>query len=211
MKHLFTIFALAIVFSSAQSQIKLGLKGGLNVSTFSADFDTRPRIGFHLGAFGDYGFSDHASLQVELLYSMQGAKSDYEDFSTGLTGEETDILNYFNIPVLIRYHANSGFTAGAGLQLGFLVKAEAEIEIDDNFTGLTPEPIDLKEITKDTDVGIVLDLGYEIASGISMHGRAVIGLTDISDFDPPIGVADPLGTIRNIVYQVSLAVPLFAN
>ena len=205
MRKLFTLIAILACAMSVQAQLKLGLKGGLNVTNFSSDnFDSRSRILFHLGAFGNYGFSDNWSFQGELLYSQQGSKVDaLDDFGFEI-GEQTNKVNYLNIPLLMRFHSSVGFTAGAGIQVGLLLSAEAEIKLDNNFTGLTPEPIDLKEFTTDTDLGFLLDAGYELPSGLSVHARVVLGVTDIAKDEGD-------GTVNNRTYQLSLAFPLFAN
>src|SRR5690554_5935766 len=115
------IAAIAVVGMSAtglaQQQVKFGPKLGINLATLSGDDDSEMKIGFHVGAVAEIKFNDKFSLQPELLYSAQGAKSKSLD----------DIkLNsdYINIPIMAKYYFVEGFSIEAGPQIGFLMKSE---------------------------------------------------------------------------------------
>ena len=92
------LVAMFVVFAS-QAQVNLGVKGGLNLYKISVDEgdNTDMKPGVHLGLLTHIHVTEQFALQPEIMYSVQGAKSE-------LDGDERKInLNYVNIPLLFQY------------------------------------------------------------------------------------------------------------
>ncbi len=175
------LFALVSVPVSAQN-LSFGAKAGLNLANLKPDLDdASTRTSFHLGAVAEIGISDKFSVQPELLYSEQGAKDESDD-------DEVVRTNYLTLPIMAKYYLTEGLSLEAGPQIGFLLTAEVE---DDGDT------IDLKDNTKNTDIGIAFGLGYKLDSGLNFGLRYFLG-SDINDVD---GDSDK---ISNKVFQLSL-------
>ncbi len=184
MKKLFVSIVITItglMIINAQD-IKVGAKAGLNLATLGGDFNNgKTRTSFHLGGMAEIPISDAFSVQPELLYSAQGAKSDVDD-------DEVVKLDYLSIPILGKFHATDELSIEAGPQVGLLLSAKADVD------GQTD---DLKDITKSTDLGLVLGLGYKLGNGVNIGARYYFGF-DIND------IPNDSDTIRNGVFQISV-------
>jgi hypothetical protein len=154
-KVLLTALAVfAFSFANAQDT-KYGVKGGLNMSNNSAD-GSKSITSFHLGGFAQFKMNDKFAIQPELLYSAQGAKSDFGTFN----------LNYINIPVMAKYNVADAFSIEAGPQIGFLMSAKFE-------------SVDVKDTCNSTDFGFNLGAGYDLNETMSLGLRYTMGLTNV--------------------------------
>lgn len=183
------LFAAALALAipvSAQTQFLV--KGGLNTAFFAGEDagGTEPRLGAVGGAGLRFNASPALGVQVEALYSQEGAVED--------DGSGTFRLDYLDIPILLRAglpvspYADAGLYAGA--QIGIPLNAEFDSEFGDDFDEETL-----------TDIGIALGGDYwSGAFGVDL--RYVIGLTDTFD-DEINGVFEPLD-IRNQTFTVTL-------
>ena len=202
MKKLFLCAAIAVfAFMNVDAQeVKFGAKAGLNLASISGDDtgDLDGRTSFHVGGVVEIVISEKFSVQPELLYSAQGAKSTFED---SFEKEETTIkLDYINIPIMAKYYVTEGFSVEAGPQIGFLISSEAEYDYTDKedpeFNESGTE--DLKDEIKSTDFGLNLGLGYKMDSGLNFGARYNLGLSDLWDVDNG-GIKN-----QNSVIQVSV-------
>ncbi len=166
-----TLLLAALVFglgSLTAQDLDFGVKAGLNIADLTGDFENggKARTSLHLGGVAELSLSEQFSVQAELLYSAQGA-IDEDDT------DEKWRVDYLSLPVLAKYYVTEGLSLEAGPQLGFLLKAEVE----DN-----GETTDFKDITKGTDLGLALGLGYKLSSGLHFGARYFFG-SDINDQD----------------------------
>ncbi len=155
----------------AQTPVKMGLKGGLNLATLHLE-EKEPkdaRLGLHAGVLAHVHLTPGLSLQPELMYSSQGM----EDRITGSTN--TWKLDYINLPVQLQYNFNNGFRLQTGPQLGYLVKADI-FNQDGTHSSLDG---DLKK----TDVSWTFGGGYLSNSGFGVDARYNYGLTNINEYD----------------------------
>ncbi len=160
---------LVIGLGSLQAQdLDFGVKAGLNLADLKGDFENggKARTAFHLGAVAELSVAEQFAVQAELLYSGQGAVD--EDDS-----DEKWKIDYLTIPVLAKFYVAEGLSLEAGPQLGILLKSEVE---DDG------ETTDIKDITKSTDLGLALGLGYKLSGGLHFGARYYFG-GDINDQD----------------------------
>jgi hypothetical protein len=160
------IAVMAFGFTNAQ-QTRFGVKGGLNVSTLTGEYedDTKSLIGFHVGGFAEIKVIERLAIQPELLFSTQGARFE------GVGNDKYDgKLNYLNIPVLAKFYVTKQFTVEAGPQIGFLLSAKIEGE-------------DVKDFYKSTDFGFNFGAGYNFTDNFSAGIRYTVGLSGVYDND----------------------------
>ena len=63
---------------------------------------------------------DEFSFQAVLLYSAQGAKSDYSETLNDVTFRYTSVkLEYIHVPLLAKFYIVEGLSLEAGPQVGF--------------------------------------------------------------------------------------------
>ena len=81
--------------------VKIGVKGGLNISNFMSDDieDNAIRTSIHLGVATEFIISDKWSFQPELYYSGQGVSNQ----TPGAYSREK--FNYINLPLIAKYYA----------------------------------------------------------------------------------------------------------
>ncbi|MEO6069772.1 MAG: porin family protein [Chitinophagaceae bacterium] len=149
----------------------IGVKGGVNVSTWnvtgSAQDQIKSRLGYHLGLIAHTHLSTQVALQPELQFSSQGAKQN-------VNGQEYVYrMNYLNIPIMLQYMFDNGFRLEAGPQIGFLINAK---DIAPN-GGEVNSTKDYKTV----DAGLGLGINYLTYSGIGVGARYIFGLSDIND------------------------------
>lgn len=98
------------------SQKKFGAVMGLNNSSISEGFLSEiyitDKFGFHIGGFYEIELDEKLIFRPKLMYSQQGNKDNYRNFST-------EILNYVNIPLDFKFFNSTYLLVGP--QIGFLV------------------------------------------------------------------------------------------
>lgn len=197
MKKLIFIAALTVMsVSVTQAQeVRLGAKAGVNFASIGGDnTDGLDGLtGFHLGALVEIPITERFAVQPEVLYSAQGAKRELTESFSDVTFKATGKtkLDYINVPIMAKYYIVDGLAVEAGPQVGFLVSANAESELD--LSGINPETaeliegqfesgdIDISDSTKGIDFGIALGASYRLNMGVFFGARYTLGLTDIND------------------------------
>ncbi|MGO3689729.1 hypothetical protein CAP47_02485 [Psychroflexus sp. S27] len=150
----FVLLCFVPQITKAQS-IDLGLKAGANFAELSDISGLSNRTGVTAGAFGAVRFNMF-SVQAELLYSEQGADSDFGDIE----------LSYVQVPVLAKIHFLRLFNVQVGPQFGFLT--------DDKLPSGS---------AKDADFSLVTGVGAHLGS-FRVDARYNFGLTkSISGID----------------------------
>ncbi len=170
----------AFGFANAQ-EAKFGLKGGLNLSTFTGDtdgLDLKLKPGFNVGAFVAVKLSDKLTFQPEALYSMQGTKIDEFEFELDnavYLAEAKINLSYINVPLMLKYYAAEKFNLEIGPQVGFLVAAKTVAEVNGN-----EGEEDVKDSFESVDFGLNFGAGYDFTDNISAGLRYNLGLSNIA-------------------------------
>ena len=150
-----------------------GIKGGLNLATWSNNNDSRGysnRTGYHAGLFSQIHLGPFFAIQPEVVYSSQGTK-----YTDEVNLEHNLQMNYLNIPVMAQVKVGGGLYAQAGPQVGFLMGVKDKV--GDVETGFLE-----KEDFKKTDVALGFGLGFAGASPFGVDARYNLGLTNINDF-----------------------------
>jgi opacity protein-like surface antigen len=172
-KILVIVFVLIASYGYAQD-LKFGVKAGLNLAnTAGSDVeDNKVNTRFYFGGFLNTPISDIVSFQPELLISMQGVKADVDmsDISAEIN------TTYLNIPLLFKMRLGSSNTAHfyAGPQLGFVLKAEQEVEM-----GSTTNTEDIKEIMNTVDFSLNLGFSFNVSEDLALDLRYNRGFTKL--------------------------------
>lgn len=143
---------------TGNAQLQYGIKANLGGSCQSdllelannCDF----RFAYSFGAVAKYQVTDGFALKSGLEYQQKGREID--ENGTDLSNK----LKYLNLPLKAEFSAgeNAGFTKGqrvyfaVGPYLGYLLDADGE---------LNGNSFDLKADTKDFDLGLGFEIGFE--------------------------------------------------
>ncbi|NVO31400.1 porin family protein [Hymenobacter lapidiphilus] len=197
----------AVTETKAQG-IRLGLKGGANLSNLSGDLVNKDgydyKVGFHGGLMLNVGLVDDGflSLQPEVLYSQKGYKYDSNQAFGAFRREGDVTYNYIDVPVLLKVKAGNLFFE-AGPQYSYLlkVKDESTRSLGGTVIARTESEKDLKNVNRN-EFGYVAGLGFQSDSGIMLGVRYNGALTDFAKNDTYNN--GELTNARNQVFQVSL-------
>jgi hypothetical protein len=169
--------------TSAENNLKakFGIKGGLNLTNLYVNdvSDEHMKAGFNAGVFAKLPVTKGFSIQPELLYSLKGAKEDYNNFLQG-SGEYRFNLGYLELPVLAVVNLAPNFNLHLGGYAAYLVNANVK-NVDHN--GTIQDAVDLS--TGDFhrwDFGLVGGLGFDIEN-FTLGARYNYGLSHIGKDD----------------------------
>ena len=194
-----------LTIAQAQSDskaVQLGVKGGLNSSTISADDigELKSRTSFNAGLVAEIPISERVSFQPEVFYSGQGFDIQENDqdniFDTDDNVEYQ--LDYIQVPLLLKVYLVEGLSVEAGPQFGF--KIHEEIDFEPNNDGGDIEIDSNDSNVKDLDTGIALGTAYKFDNGFFLSGRYTFGLTNIFED----GTAFENVDAKNNVWQFGL-------
>lgn len=183
-------FFLSVGNQTHAQNIRLGLRGGLNVSNFSGDFNNLENdalVGFHLGANLEFKLGNTISLLPEASFSTQGFK--LKDASGNVDEYK---VNYVNLPVMLRLRSMGGFYFEAGPQFGFKTGENIQDNTIENFA-------------KGLDLSAAAGIGFISKGGFGLGARYIAGISKVGDFDNNNINPD----FKNSVIQISLMLRLF--
>jgi hypothetical protein len=208
MKKFFMMAALMVVAVSANAQFEPGTfsiqpKLGANISWLSntpnmplGEFDNKyieldksPIAGALVGVEAEYQLANMFSLAAGLNFSMQG--SGWSDFDEKISDVKIEIkdnkmnLSYINVPVVANVYLFKGFAIKAGVQVGFLVRANYEVTAtyrDDKASQNLSTKFDqsIKDECKKVDLSIPIGVSYQVPTiPIVIDARYNLGLTKV--------------------------------
>ncbi|ATP58205.1 hypothetical protein CPT03_17895 [Pedobacter ginsengisoli] len=156
--------------ANAQSPIRLGIKGGLNLPNIikgdgNNDFKTKVNPGFNAGITLDINLIKGLAFTPELLYSTKGYKAEAP------FGEFTQTTHFIDIPILASINVGgTGLNLVVGPQVSFLTSTKNKFE---NGFGSTEETIieDKSDRFKKSLVGGVIGFRYDVTDKVDLHGR----------------------------------------
>jgi len=189
MKKLVLLLLTGALLSTTHAQIKFGLKAGLNLSNISGSevSGAKMKTDFNGGAFVQIPVGEMFAVQPEVVYSGQGTKSSFDgaDFKIN--------LGYVNVPVLFQYHHPSGFFAGTGTQVGFLLSAKEKAGSDH---------VDIKSQFKSVDFSWAFGVGYLFKPvNVGIEARFNQGISNVISSEGQQGSS---ATAHNQVIQIGL-------
>lgn len=122
-----------------------GIKGGYNLSSLSGSGsgifpNSNSLSGFNAGAYGQVGFNQFASLQIELLYIRKGFGTQQTTVTSGGTtttyAARDNRLDYLELPVLFVGNITETLSFHLGPQVSLLTKVKSGSEdLDLNANG----------------------------------------------------------------------------
>ena len=155
----FIVLLFVFTFSfSATAQILLGAKGGLNVTTLSTSSQYKPRLGYHAGLYYSQHLETQYGWQIELQYSLQGARD-------AATTNGRLSYHYLAMPLLLKLYFKEAVFAEVGPQVGYLIGAKYKEQgfEDDRSAGVQKwDLLGLIGFGHDTDSGTTLGLRFGI-------------------------------------------------
>lgn len=166
------ILSIALIITvsvSAQSIISergfnWGVKGGLNATSLSNDFNLNTKASFYAGAYAKLFITENWAIQSEIVYSRQGAQDEVNELKI------LQRINYINIPILAKYYIVKKLSVEVGPQLG--IKLDSESKFDDY-------KLKNSEAFTSVDLSLAIGASYYIMNNISVNVRCNIGLTNI--------------------------------
>lgn len=192
MKKFFLVVTLLLCIQSMNSQVlislvfgdmlnspkvEFGLEGGANFSTISNLEEANSRTDFNLGFYFDFmlknpswaintGVIVKSSMGAEDLpvYSLNNAELD----NAFVGGQVDRKINYFNVPIMMKYKFDNHIYVKAGTQLGLLSKAYDEFKNDINGEELVYKN-KIRDQIHVIDAGLAIGAGYRLMGGNGMN------------------------------------------
>jgi len=196
--------ALLVIFSTVHAQqqqtsqesalaTKFGIKGGLNLTNLSSDYftDNHLKPGFNVGIFSKIPVTPGFSVQPELLYSLKGSKTDYNNFVEG-TGQYMFNLGYVELPVLAVVNLAKNFSIHLGGYGAYLTNANVK-DVNNNGTIQSITELNANDFNR-WDFGLAGGLAFDIEN-FTLGARYNYGLTEIGKSGNLTGTA--LGNAKN--------------
>jgi opacity protein-like surface antigen len=195
--HRFLCISLALTLagaSSAGAQITIGIKGGANLSNFSAtenggepEVPYDSRTGMLLGATAGISVTPWLTVQLEGRYSQEGTQQTEAGVTASLR------LSYVDLPVLARVHIPTGASpvmpflyaggfVGFEVDCGLKTSGAVSLEVD-------CETADVGRQTN--DYGVVFGGGTDVRLGpgaVTLDIEYSLGLRNMAE-DPDTGEA----------------------
>jgi len=179
-------------------KVEFGLDGGWNFSTQTGQLKTGPYSTFNLGFYFDIKLKNEPwMIHTGVIVKSNMGTGDLPVYSLGDPGLDNTFaggsvernLNYFNVPIFIKYAFKNHFYVEGGPQLGLLYGA------NDIFTNTVQgnQATYERNIRADyhpLDAGMVIGLGYRLlkGNGLNLGVRYYYGLVDvvIDDTSPDV-------------------------
>ena len=211
-RTLLTLIAVAMVFSLlllgdsyAQGLTAKGLKAGLNIANFGgSDAENNSSImGFAVGGFVVWSFSDNFGIRPEILYSKKGSELKVEDETTLFPFTGTFNLHYLEIPILFQYTIPTPGSFKPNIFIGPSLSIVLDSKVDLDVLGIGIE-VDYEDI-KTTDFGLVFGVGAVWNDKFTIDARYSLGLTSIDDTakdDEEAWIESPPYDLKNNVISV---------
>ena len=152
---LLTISQIAV----AQSNLRFGVKAGLNYANFTnTEIKTDAITSYHAGILMEFSIFDNLAIQPELLYSTVGAS--YDNAITDVKNE----LGYISIPILAKFNLSESLFLEAGPQGSFLLNKKDEVYDDYN----------------EFDFSVNAGLGVNLTKNLFVSARYNLGVSEIA-------------------------------
>ena len=106
--------------------IRLGLKGGVNLSNLYADDDEQQKalFGFNAGLFAKLPITKLISIQPELYFITKGAELTYNN--PFVQGAAKFRYNYIEVPLLVVVNINENFNVNAGPYAAYMINGDVK-------------------------------------------------------------------------------------
>ena len=168
--------ALLLVGMQAKSQgFYGGVRGGMNVASFTQTTGSSAVVRGNFGGFMGFQFGSVVGLQVEALYSFQGAK-----LSGGSFLGDIDVqLDYLKVPILAKIYLIKGLNVEGGVSFNILTSALVDGTPFQGFSGF--------------DFSIPVGLAYQFGKHFELGVRYDISC---ADYHPDVKGANSLFSVN---------------
>ena len=171
-------------------KIEFGLEGGANWSTIKNLDGAKNLTGFNLGFYFDFKLKDSAWMLNTGVIVKSGMGADglpvYQlgdpDLDNAFNGGEiARKINYFNVPIMMKYNFKNRIYVKGGVQLGLRYKAFDQFTNSINDEEDLKYKVDVKEQFHPLDAGLAFGAGYRLIKGNGMNIglQYYLGLIDI--------------------------------
>lgn len=193
MKKLLIAILLFAATGVMAQKFQLGLKGGINVASFTGvpiqNVSKSAYVSFNGGGFINFLIGNNFSIQPEVLFSTQGTKIDSGGTKT------TYKVSYLAVPVMAKFEFNSGFFVEAGPQFSFKLSEDVPNS-------------NINSFAKNLDLSLGAGLGYHGKSGFGVGGRYLAGLSKVGNYNKS-ALQNP--DFKNSAIQIYVSFSLFNN
>ncbi|MDR2466186.1 MAG: PorT family protein [Prevotellaceae bacterium] len=195
------VLLISLCANAQEKPIRFGVKAGMNLSsvsdikgagngiTVAITQSDGMSVGFHVGGFMNYSFSQLIGIQHEFVFSMQGGKQKLSSFLAQQLPEVPEMpafpevstsyaFYYVNMPILFELKPVAGLSILAGPQFGFNVYKSVTYQ-DITYSG--DEFND--EGFNPFDVSIAMGLQYAFARKFHVGARYNLGLTKTASYN----------------------------
>lgn len=169
------MLALNFYHVQAQSNFKLGIKGGVNFANLSSGNTEKNKelTGINFGFFAKLPISKSIAIQPEIYFTSKGSEQTYQNsLSEGTAKFE---LNYIEVPVLLVFDLTHNFNFQFGPYASYLVSSKVKNVSDINFN--FEDNIDSGDFNK-FDTGVIVGFGFDTKS-IGLGIRYNLGLITV--------------------------------
>lgn len=176
--------------------LEFGLEGGVNWAQISGmESESAVRL-WNLGFYFDIRLKNQWSLYTGTLVKAElgGNKltdgdlnfleatiyEDFDDPAMRLDGDYSQKMNYFLVPVLIKYKFENHLYLEAGPQFGLMYRAWVQFDSDIDGKDATMKEYNDEKINR-IDAGLMAGLGYQLfkGTGWSFGVKYYYGLVDV--------------------------------
>lgn len=192
-KYFFVFVCLSMFALSAHSQLRFGVKGGLNLSGVSGknidDFVDKNVTGFQLGASLEWMIVDQFGLEGGVSYSERGMK---------FKGGDRNKIGYIDVPVNLRFKFPVSKTVKPYVNAGPYISFK--ISGDDNFDGMQGSVSDQWK-AQSFGAGLNFGGGVEFLGFLQIGANYGLAMTDnYKESDGNYKVKDRTWSITAAVY-----------
>jgi len=147
--------------------------------------DMKNKVGFTIGAEGQYQFTSVVGLSLGVFYTQEGAayntKGHYSDFDGVKVSIKDDLkihLNCITVPVLANVYVWKGLALKAGLQPEFAIGKKTKGDVTMEFEGQAFKPMSSDADIKSFSLSLPIGISYEYKHVVA-DLRYSFGLTDL--------------------------------
>jgi outer membrane protein with beta-barrel domain len=195
-------------------KVEFGLDGGINFPTLTTVPGAKTFANFNLGFYFDIRLKNSWMIHTGVLVkSNMGAEglatysiNDPALDSSFQGGSITRKLNYFNVPIALKYlFPTSRIFLEAGPMIGLLYKAYDQFNNTVNGSELTYK-VNIRDNLHALDAGLLVGAGWRLmkGNGINFAVRYYFGLTNIEK-------VGNLGIVRNQSLYINIGIPVGAG
>ena len=155
MKKISSVILLIISGPVLEAQVQVGVKGGFNMNSFNASYETEinysSETNFNAGLIFSLPLGSGLSVQPEMSYSGEGADIETDNVHGVYS------FKMLNVPVLLKFTTPFHLFGETGPQAGFLLGATIK-------EGEFPSA-DIKSETKSPNFAWAFGIGYQLRQG----------------------------------------------